>query len=44
MYAIRSYYATVPRITIITRKAYGGAYVVMSSKHTRADVNRNNFV
>jgi len=31
--------ATVPRITIITRKAYGGAYVVMSSKHTRADVN-----
>ena len=31
--------ATVPRITLITRKAYGGAYVVMSSKHTRADVN-----
>jgi propionyl-CoA carboxylase beta chain len=31
--------ATVPRITIITRKAYGGAYCVMSSKHTRADVN-----
>ena len=31
--------ATVPRITIITRKAYGGAYVVMSSKHTRADIN-----
>ena len=31
--------ATVPRVTIITRKAYGGAYVVMSSKHTRADVN-----
>ncbi len=31
--------ATVPRITVITRKAYGGAYVVMSSKHTRADVN-----
>jgi len=29
----------VPRVTIITRKAYGGAYVVMSSKHTRADVN-----
>jgi len=29
----------VPRITIITRKAYGGAYVVMISKHTRADVN-----
>jgi propionyl-CoA carboxylase beta chain len=31
--------ATVPRVTIITRKAYGGAYVVMSSKHTRADLN-----
>ncbi len=31
--------ATVPRITIITRKAYGGAYVVMSSKHTRADIS-----
>jgi propionyl-CoA carboxylase beta chain len=31
--------ATVPRITLITRKAYGGAYVVMSSKHTRADIN-----
>ena len=31
--------ATVPRVTIITRKAYGGAYCVMSSKHTRADVN-----
>ena len=31
--------ATVPRITIITRKAYGGAYVVMSSQHTRADIN-----
>ncbi len=31
--------ATVPRITVITRKAYGGAYCVMSSKHTRADVN-----
>ena len=30
--------ATVPRVTIITRKAYGGAYVVMSSRHTRADV------
>ena len=29
----------VPRVTIITRKAYGGAYVVMSSKHTRADIN-----
>ena len=31
--------ATVPRVTIITRNAYGGAYCVMSSKHTRADVN-----
>ena len=31
--------ATVPKITIITRKAYGGAYVVMNSKHSRADVN-----
>jgi propionyl-CoA carboxylase beta chain len=31
--------ATVPRITIITRKAYGGAYIVMSSKHIRGDVN-----
>ncbi|MDI6839877.1 MAG: acyl-CoA carboxylase subunit beta [bacterium] len=31
--------ATVPRMTVITRKAYGGAYCVMSSKHTRADVN-----
>jgi propionyl-CoA carboxylase beta chain len=31
--------ATVPRVTIITRKAYGGAYCVMSSKHTRADMN-----
>ena len=31
--------ATVPKITIITRKAYGGAYVVMASKHSRADVN-----
>jgi propionyl-CoA carboxylase beta chain len=31
--------ATVPRVTIITRKAYGGAYCVMSSKHTRADLN-----
>ncbi len=30
---------TVPRITVITRKAYGGAYCVMSSKHTRADIN-----
>jgi len=31
--------ATVPRITIITRKAYGGAYVVMNSKHIRSDVS-----
>lgn len=31
--------ATVPRITVITRKAYGGAYVVMNSKHIRSDVN-----
>jgi len=31
--------ATVPKITVITRKAYGGAYVVMSSKHLRADCN-----
>ncbi|MBK1866542.1 acyl-CoA carboxylase subunit beta [Aestuariivirga sp. YIM B02566] len=31
--------ATVPKITIITRKAYGGAYVVMASKHIRGDVN-----
>ena len=31
--------ATVPRITLITRKAYGGAYIVMNSKHIRGDVN-----
>ncbi len=31
--------ATVPKITVITRKAYGGAYDVMSSKHIRGDVN-----
>jgi len=31
--------ATVPKITVITRKAYGGAYDVMSSKHLMADVN-----
>jgi propionyl-CoA carboxylase beta chain len=31
--------ATVPKVTLVTRKAYGGAYVVMSSKHIRADVN-----
>ena len=29
--------ATVPKVTVITRKAYGGAYVVMSSKHLRGD-------
>ena len=31
--------ATVPKITLITRKAYGGAYIVMSSKPTGADIN-----
>jgi len=31
--------ATVPKVTLITRKAYGGAYCVMSSKHLRTDVN-----
>jgi propionyl-CoA carboxylase beta chain len=31
--------ATVPKVTVITRKAYGGAYDVMSSKHIRGDVN-----
>ncbi|MBO4331700.1 MAG: acyl-CoA carboxylase subunit beta [Paludibacteraceae bacterium] len=31
--------ASVPKITIITRKAYGGAYIVMSSKHTGCDIN-----
>ena len=31
--------ATVPKLTVITRKAYGGAYVVMASKHIRADFN-----
>jgi propionyl-CoA carboxylase beta chain len=31
--------ATVPKITVITRKAYGGAYCVMASKHIRTDVN-----
>jgi propionyl-CoA carboxylase beta chain len=30
---------TVPKVTVITRKAYGGAYDVMSSKHLRGDVN-----
>ncbi len=31
--------ATVPKVTVITRKSYGGAYCVMNSKHIRADVN-----
>jgi acetyl-CoA carboxylase carboxyltransferase component len=31
--------ATVPKITVITRKAYGGAYDVMNSKHVRGDIN-----
>ncbi len=31
--------ATVPKVTVVTRKAYGGAYCVMSSKHLRGDVN-----
>lgn len=31
--------ATVPKLTIVTRKAYGGAYIVMSSKHIRGDFN-----
>jgi len=31
--------ATVPKISVVTRKAYGGAYIVMSSKHLRGDVN-----
>jgi acetyl-CoA carboxylase carboxyltransferase component len=31
--------ATVPKITVITRKSYGGAYIVMNSKHIRSDVN-----
>ncbi|MHB8605972.1 MAG: carboxyl transferase domain-containing protein, partial [Thermoplasmatota archaeon] len=31
--------ATVPKLTVITRKAYGGAYIVMCSKHLGADVN-----
>ena len=31
--------ATVPKLSVITRKAYGGAYIVMSSKHLRGDVN-----
>ena len=33
--------ATVPKITVITRKAYGGAYDVMSSKHLKGDVNQS---
>ena len=37
LYAIAE--ATVPKITVITRKAYGGAYCVMGSKHLRTDVN-----
>jgi len=37
--AVRLRQATVPKITLITRKAYGGAYDVMSSKHLRADFN-----
>jgi propionyl-CoA carboxylase beta chain len=31
--------ATVPKVTVITRKAYGGAYCVMASKHIRTDLN-----
>ena len=31
--------ATVPKVTLITRKAYGGAYIVMASKQTGADIN-----
>src|SRR6185437_12482461 len=31
--------ATVPKVTVITRKSYGGAYCVMSSKHIRGDMN-----
>lgn len=31
--------ATVPKITVVTRKAYGGAYIVMNSKHLKGDVN-----
>ena len=31
--------ATVPKVTVVTRKAYGGAYCVMASKHIRADIN-----
>jgi propionyl-CoA carboxylase beta chain len=31
--------ATVPKVTVVTRKAYGGAYDVMNSKHVRGDIN-----
>ena len=31
--------ATVPKVTVVTRKAYGGAYCVMASKHIRTDIN-----
>ena len=31
--------ATVPKVTVVTRKAYGGGYIVMASKHLRSDVN-----
>ena len=31
--------ATVPKLAVVTRKAYGGAYIVMSSKHLRSDLN-----
>jgi len=31
--------ATVPKVTVITRKAYGGAYIAMGSKHLRGDIN-----
>ncbi|MEW6094863.1 MAG: carboxyl transferase domain-containing protein, partial [Chloroflexota bacterium] len=31
--------ATVPKLTVVLRKAYGGAYIVMSSKHMRGDIN-----
>ena len=37
--AVRFAEATVPKVTVITRKAYGGAYCVMSSKHIRTDFN-----
>lgn len=38
-YCMRNCEATVPKVTVITRKAYGGAYDVMSSKHIRGDIN-----